>query len=211
MMSLEEALNWRSATKSYNGRIIEKDKIEQILNAIRLAPSSSGLQPFKVFVITNKELREKLQPIAWQQQQIVQASHILVFAAWDEYTAERVDAFFEFSNKERNLPSTATDDYRLNLLEMLDKKTKEDHFVNASQQTYIALGFGLLAAAHLKIDATPLEGFDNKGVDELLNLPQQGVRSTVMMALGYKDEDNDWWAKLKKIRRSHEELFIELN
>lgn len=210
-MSLKEALNWRSATKSYNGKSIEKEKIEQIMEAIRLAPSSSGLQPFRVFVITNKELREQLQPISCQQQQIVQASHILVFAAWDEYTAERVDSFFEFSNQERNLPSSATDDYRLNLLGMLDKKNKDQHFVNASLQTYIALGFGLLAAADLKIDATPLEGFNSQAVDALLKLPEQGLKSTVMMALGYKDEDKDWWGKLKKIRRSNEELFVELH
>ncbi|KAB1232251.1 NAD(P)H-dependent oxidoreductase [Chryseobacterium viscerum] len=210
-MSLKEALNWRSATKSYNGKSIEKEKIEQIMEAIRLAPSSSGLQPFRVFVITNKELREQLQPISCQQQQIVQASHILVFAAWDEYTAERVDSFFEFSNQERNLPSSATDDYRLNLLGMLDKKNKDQHFVNASLQTYIALGFGLLAAADLKIDATPLEGFDSQAVDALLKLQEQGLKSTVMMALGYKDEDKDWWGKLKKIRRSNEELFVELH
>ncbi|SMC39012.1 NAD(P)H-dependent oxidoreductase [Chryseobacterium sp. YR221] len=210
-MSLKEALHWRSATKSYNGKVIEKEKIEQILEAIRLAPSSSGLQPFKVLVITNKELREKLQPIAFQQPQIVEASHILVFAAWDEYTPERVDSFFEFSNKVRNLPSSATDDYRLNLLVMLDQKTKDQHFMNASQQTYIALGFGLLAAADLKIDATPLEGFDNKAVDDLLNLPEKGLKSSVMMALGYKDEENDWWGKLERVRRSNEDLFIELN
>ncbi|PWN62971.1 NAD(P)H-dependent oxidoreductase [Chryseobacterium viscerum] len=210
-MSIKEALNWRSATKSYNGKSIEKEKIEQIMEAIRLAPSSSGLQPFRVFVITNKELREQLQPISCQQQQIVQASHILVFAAWDEYTPERVDSFFEFSNQERNLPSSATDDYRLNLLGMLDKKNKDQHFVNASLQTYIALGFGLLAAADLKIDATPLEGFDSQAVDALLKLPEQGLKSTVMMALGYKDEDKDWWGKLKKIRRSNEELFVELH
>lgn len=210
-MSLKEALHWRSATKSYNGKVIEKEKIEQILEAIRLAPSSSGLQPFKVLVITNKELRGKLQPIAFQQPQIVEASHILVFAAWDEYTPERVDSFFEFSNKVRSLPSSATDDYRLNLLEMLDQKTKDQHFMNASQQTYIALGFGLLAAADLKIDATPLEGFDNKAVDDLLNLPEKGLKSSVMMALGYKDEENDWWGKLERVRRSNEDLFIELN
>ncbi|MDC8100521.1 NAD(P)H-dependent oxidoreductase [Chryseobacterium rhizosphaerae] len=210
-MSLKEALHWRSATKSYNGKVIEKEKIEQILEAIRLAPSSSGLQPFKVLVITNKELRGKLQPIAFQQPQIVEASHILVFAAWDEYTPERVDSFFEFSNKVRNLPSSATDDYRLNLLEMLDQKTKDQHFMNTSQQTYIALGFGLLATADLKIDATPLEGFDNKAVDDLLNLPEKGLKSSVMMALGYKDEENDWWGKLERVRRSNEDLFIELN
>ncbi|MBV8326615.1 NAD(P)H-dependent oxidoreductase [Chryseobacterium sp.] len=209
-MSLKEALHWRSATKSYNGKTIETEKMNQILEAIRMAPSSSGLQPFKVLVITNKELREKLQPISCQQQQIVQASHILVFAAWDEYTTERVDSFFEFSNQVRNLPAGATDDYRLNLLDMLDKKTKDQHFVNASLQTYIALGFGLLAAADLEIDATPLEGFDNKAVDQLLKLSEQGLKSTVMMAVGYKDEDHDWWGKLEKVRRSKEELFIEL-
>lgn len=210
-MSLQEALHWRFATKSYNGKTIEHEKISQILEAIRLAPSSSGLQPFKVFVITNKELKEKLQPIACDQKQIVQASHLLVFAAWDEYTPERINSFFEFSNKERNLPSSATDDYRLNLLDRLDKKDKDQHFMNTSQQTYIALGFGMLAAAHLKVDATPLEGFDNIAFDEFLNLPAQGLKSTVLLALGYRDEENDWLLNLKKVRRSNDELFIELS
>ena len=210
-MSLQEALNWRAATKNYNGKIIEDEKLEQILEAIRLAPSSSGLQPFKVLIINNKVLREKLQPISCGQDQIIKASHLLIFAVWDEYTAERVDSFFEFSNQVRNLPDSTTDEYRLNLLEMLDQQTKEQHFANASKQAYIALGFGLLAAADLRIDATPLEGFDNEAVDQLLNLPEQGLKSTVMMALGYKDEETDWWGKLERVRRSKEELFIELN
>lgn len=210
-MSLHETLNWRSATKGYNGKTIENEKLEQILEAIRLAPSSSGLQPFKVLVIRNKELREKLQPISCNQYQIVQASHILVFAAWDEYTTERVDSFFEFSNQVRNLPSSATDDYRLNLLSMLEKQTRDQHFNNASRQTYIALGFALLAAADLRVDATPIEGFNNEAVDKLLNLPEQGLKSSVLMALGYKDEETDWWGKLGRVRRSKEELFVEIN
>lgn len=210
-MSLQKTLNWRSATKTYNGKTIEKEKLEQVLEAIRLAPSSSGLQPFKVLIITNQEIREKLQPISCDQDQILKASHILIFAAWDEYTAERVDSFFEYSNQVRNLPDTATNEYRLNLLNLLSKKTKEEHFENASKQAYIALGFGLLAAADLRIDATPMEGFDNKAVDELLDLPAKGLKSTVMMALGYKDEDTDWWNKLEKVRRSKEELFVEFS
>ncbi|MEJ5106727.1 MULTISPECIES: NAD(P)H-dependent oxidoreductase [Chryseobacterium] len=210
-MSLQQTLNWRSATKGYNGKPIENEKLEQILEAIRLAPSSSGLQPFKVLVIKNRELREKLQPISFNQDQIVRASHILVFAAWDEYTTERVDSFFEFSNQVRNLPNSATDDYRLNLLGMLEKQTREQHFNNASKQAYIALGFGLLAAADLRVDATPIEGFNNEAVDELLNLPEQGLKSTVLMALGYKDEETDWWGKLDRVRRSKEELFVEIN
>ncbi|MDV2446541.1 NAD(P)H-dependent oxidoreductase [Elizabethkingia anophelis] len=210
-MSLQKTLNWRSATKAYNEKTIEKEKLEQVLEAIRLAPSSSGLQPYKVLVITNKELREKLQPISRDQDQIVKASHILVFAAWDEYTNERIDSFFEFSNQVRNLPDTTTDEYRLNLLDLLSKQTKEEHFVNAAKQTYIALGFGLLAAADLRIDATPMEGFDNKAVDELLDLPAQGLKSTVILALGYKDEDTDWWSRLERVRRPAEELFVEIN
>lgn len=210
-MSLQETLHWRSATKGYNGKTIENEKLEQILEAIRMAPSSSGLQPFKVLVIKNKELREKLQPISCGQDQIITASHILVFAAWNEYTTERVDSFFEFSNQVRSLPNSATDDYRLNLLEMLGKQSNEQHFANASKQAYIALGFGLLAAADLRVDATPLEGFNNEAVDELLDLPSQGLKSTVMMALGYKDEETDWWGKLDRVRRSKEELFVEIN
>ncbi|WET49771.1 nitroreductase family protein [Chryseobacterium indologenes] len=210
-MSLQETLNWRSATKGYNGKTIEDDKLEQILEAIRLAPSSSGLQPFKVLIIKNKQLREQLQPISCGQDQIIQASHILVFAAWDKYTTERIDSFFAFSNHVRNLPNTATDDYRLNLLRMLEKQTGDQHFNNAAKQTYIALAFGLLAAADLRVDATPIEGFNNEAVDKLLNLPQQGLKSTVLMALGYKDEDKDWWGKLDRVRRSKEELFVEIN
>ncbi|QRY56270.1 NAD(P)H-dependent oxidoreductase [Sphingobacterium siyangense] len=209
-MALKEALNWRSATKSFNGETIDKEKLDQILEAIRLAPTSSGLQPFKVFVINNREIREKLTPIAWGQPQILQASHILVFAAWDQLSKERVDGFFEFSNQVRNLPATATDAYRLNLLAILDKKTKEEQFIDASRQTYIALGFGLLAAAELKVDATPMEGFDHAALDELLDLKSQGLRSTVMMAIGHRDHENDWWSKLDRVRRPHEELFVKL-
>ncbi|ASK28730.1 NAD(P)H-dependent oxidoreductase [Chryseobacterium sp. T16E-39] len=210
-MSLQETLQWRFATKSYNGKTIENEKIDQILEAIRLSPSSSGLQPFKVFVITNQELKEKLYPFSWEQKQILQASHLLVFAAWDEYTPERVNTFFEFSNKERNLPSSATDDYRLKLLGIMDQRSKEQHFVGAAHQAYLALGFGLLAAAHVKVDATPLEGFDSEAYDEILNLREQGLKSTVLLALGYRDEENDWLVNLKKVRRPNEELFVELN
>jgi len=210
-MSLQETLQWRFATKSYNGKTVENEKIEQILEAIRMSPSSSGLQPFKVLVITNQELKKKLYPYSWEQKQILQASHLLVFAAWDEYTPERVNTFFEFSNKERNLPSSATDDYRLKLLGILEKRSKDQHFVGAAHQAYLALGFGLLAAADLKVDATPLEGFDSEAYDEILNLHEQGLKSTVLLALGYRDEENDWLINLKKVRRSNEELFIEMN
>lgn len=209
-MSFIETLDWRSATKSYNGEMISEENLSKILEAIRLAPSSSGLQPFKVFVISNKDLRKKLKPYSENQQQITEASHILVFAAWDEYTKSRIDSFFEFSNKVRNQPSEATDNYRLNLLEKLSNKSKNEHFVNAAMQTYIALGFGLLAAADLRIDATPMEGFDNEFFDKILNLSEQGLKSTVLLALGHKNETDDWWSKLERVRRPTNEIFTEI-
>ena len=209
-MALKDKLHWRYATKSYNGDRVEQEKIDPILEAIRLAPSSSGMQPFKVLIITNPELKVQLQPICANQQQITQSSHLLIFAAWDEYTAERVNDFFEYSNEIRNLPASVTDDYRLSLLDSLGSMSKEQQYFHASKQCYIALGFALLAAAELGVDATPMEGFDNSAVDALLKLPEKGLSSSVLLALGYRDTESDWLVKLEKVRRDKDTMFVEI-
>ncbi len=209
-MSITETLNWRYATKSYNGRIVPQNDIDIILDAIRLAPSSSGLQPFKVVVITNPELKEKIRPIAWNQQQITQCSHLLVFAAWDNYTVERINGVFERNNTERDLPSSATDDYRNMLIQSYTNLNAEQNFEHAARQTYISLGFGLYTAAQLRVDATPMEGFDNAALDELLNLKQHGLKSVTILTLGYRDAPNDWLAPMKKVRTPKKDFFIEL-
>lgn len=134
----------------------------------------------------------------------------MIFAAWDEISENRVNSFFEFSNQVRNLSSSATDAYRETLLGSLSGKTKQEQFGDAARQTYIALWFALLAAAELKVDATPMEGFDSAEVDKLLNLTSEGLKSTVMMAVGYRDHENDWWSKLDRVRRPYEELFVEI-
>lgn len=209
-MALNDTLHWRYATKSYNGEQVAQDKIDSILEAIRLAPSSSGLQPFTVFVITNPELRAQLQPVCYDQPQISQSSHLLVFAAWDKYTPERVNGFFQYSNAIRNLPGSVTDDYRLSLLDSFSGMSQEQQYFHAAKQCYIALGFGLLAAAEAGVDATPMEGFDNQAVNALLKLPEQGLNSAVMMALGYRDIDSDWLVKLDKVRRAKKDLFVDM-
>lgn len=210
-MTLKEKLNWRYATKSYGSRKVEQEKIDAILEAIRLAPSSSGLQPFKVLVITDQAVKEQLRAVAYDQQQITQASHVLVFAAWDAFTPERINAVFEHNNRVRNLPASATDDYRTSLLESFASLSADQHYFSAAKQGYIALGFALLAAAELGVDATPMEGFDNQGVDALLKLSEQGLKSAVILALGYRDADTDWLVNLAKVRREHSELFIEIH
>lgn len=209
-MALKDQLHWRYATKSYNGHKVEQDKIDSILEAIRLAPSSSGLQPFKVWVISNDELKAQLQPICANQQQISQSSHLLVFAAWDEYTPARVNDFFAYSNGIRNLPASVTDDYRLSLLDSFANMSREQQYSHAARQCYIALAFGLLAAAELHVDATPMEGFDNQAVDALLGLPEQGLGSCVVLALGYRDSESDWLVRLEKVRRARQHLFVDI-
>lgn len=209
-MALKDTLHWRYATKSYNDDKVVQEKIDSILEAIRLAPSSSGLQPFKVLIITNPELKAQLQPICANQQQISTSSHLLIFAAWDEYTPERINAFFEYSNGIRNLPASVTDDYRLSLLDSFGSMSKEQQYVHASKQCYIALGFALVAAAELGVDATPMEGFDNQAVNALLKLPEQGLNSSVLLALGYRDTESDWLVKLEKVRRDKAHMFVEI-
>lgn len=206
-MSLIEDMKWRYATKKMNGEKVSQEKLDVILEAASLAPSSSGLQPFEVFVISNKELLAKIQPIAFGQSQIVDCSHLLVFASWENYTEERVSAAFDRINTERGLPLNTTDDYKKRLLGMYLPRDPQVNFEHTARQSYIAMTAALLAAAEQKVDATPMEGFNPAALDELLNLKEKGLKSTVLLALGYRDEANDWYAKMKKVRVPKEDFF----
>lgn len=209
-MSLIEALNWRYATKKMNGEKVSQDKVDQILAAARLAPTSSGLQPFKILVVTNPELKEKIKAVAYGQEQVTDASHVLIFAAWDNYTEERIRSVFSYTNSERGVPDSATEDYVSRLVGIYTNKTAEENFHHAAKQAYIAFGVALAEAALLKVDATPMEGFEPEKLDELLGLKEQGLRSTTIMPLGYRDEAGDWLANLKKVRTPLEDFIIEI-
>ncbi len=209
-MSLHEDLQWRYATKKMNGTPVAQEKIDYILEAARLAPTSSGLHPFKIIEISNPELKAKMQPIAYGQTQIVDASHILVFAAYDEYTQARVDNVFTQQELERNLPKGFADDYKNQLLGMFAQQTKEQHFQHAARQAYIGFGLALAAAAEQRVDATPMEGFVNDQLDQLLGLDKLGLKSVTILALGYRDSENDWLVNLKKVRIAKEDFVISL-
>jgi nitroreductase/dihydropteridine reductase len=210
-MSILESLHWRYATKRMTGERVPQEKIDIILEAIRMAPTSSGIQPFTLLVITDKKLMEKIQPIAYNQPQVTEASHLLVFAAWDTITPEKVDYVYDQIIRERNLPAGALTDYTNRLKDMFAGFTPEEQFNWAAKQTYLAFGVATTAAALEQIDATPMEGFVNSELDKLLGLREKGLRSTTLMALGYRDTANDWLANMKKVRRPKEELIIELN
>lgn len=206
-MDLIERLQWRYATKKMDPtKKVPQEKVERILEAVRLAPTSSGLQPFEVIVVTNAQLREKIQAIANGQTQIGDGSHLLVFAAWDDYTAERIDAVFDHTNAERGGKNEGWEAYRQMLLARYPQRGAEVNFQHAARQAYIGLGVALVAAAFEEVDSTPMEGFDADALDALLNLRARGLRSVAIMPLGYRDAANDWLVALKKVRRPHEEF-----
>ncbi|MEP0714249.1 NAD(P)H-dependent oxidoreductase [Algoriphagus sp.] len=205
-MKVLENLNWRYATKSMNGTPVPQEKVDYILEAIRLSASSSGLQPYEILVITDPEVKEKIKPIAWNQSQITDASHVLVFAAWDNYTEERINAVFKFNNEQRNIPDSMTDDYRTMLLKNYGAKTAEENFTHAAKQAYIALGTALIAAAEQEVDSTPMEGFDPAALDEILDLKSKGLRSVIVLPLGYRNEEGDWLVNMKKVRTPKEKF-----
>ncbi|MDG1145201.1 MAG: nitroreductase family protein [Flavobacteriales bacterium] len=209
-MELLDILKWRYATKAMNGQKVPQEKVDNIIEAISLAPTSSGLQPFEVFVITNDKVKEKIKPIAWNQSVITDCSHLLVFAAWDTYTTERINKMFDLTNNVRGFKNEGWENYRKVLLDNYPNKDPEENFNHASKQAYIAFTLALTAAAFEKVDATPVEGFNPAELDKILDLKTKGLRSCVLLPLGYRDTENDWLVSLTKVRKSKEDLVTEI-
>ena len=209
-MNLLDRLKWRYAAKAMNGQKVPQDKMDNIIEAISLAPISSGLQPFEVFVITNQEVKDKIRPVAWNQSVVSDCSHLLVFAAWDTYTAERINKMFDLTNTVRGFKNEGWENYRQMLLNNYPQKDAEENFTHAVKQAYIAFSHAITAAAFEEVDATPLEGFDLAAVDEILDLRAKGLRSCVMLPIGYRNAQSDWLVNLKKVRKSREDLITEI-
>lgn len=205
-MELIDKLNWRYAAKAMNGEKVSQEKIDNILEAARLAPTSSGLQPFEILVITNEKIKEEIKAVAWNQSVVTDCSHLLVFAAWDTYTPERINKMFDLTNEIRQTKNQGWENYRQMLLNAYPQKDAEENFIHASKQAYIAFGIALVAAAFEQVDATPIEGFDPAAVDKILGLREKGLRSVVLLPIGYRKAEKDWLVNLTKVRKSKEDL-----
>jgi nitroreductase len=211
MTDVIDLLNWRYATKKMNPtQAVPEDKVERILEAIRLTATSSGLQPYEVLVVTNPDIRQQIQAIAWNQAQITDCSHLLVFAAWDNYTPERINMMFDLTNEERAITNEGWERYRQMLLQMYPARDAEDNFQHAARQAYIGLGSALIAAAAEEVDCTPMEGFTPDDLDTILNLRERGLRSVLLLPLGYRAKEGDWLVDLKKVRRPKEQFITEV-
>lgn len=205
-MDFFKKLQWRYATKRMNGTTVPDEKLDQILAAIQLAPTSIGIQPFKVFVVGDEVMRKKIHASACQQPQVLEGSHLLVFAAREQLTNEEVDDYINRIAKTRNVSVESLSEFK-KMVMSVQGMSKSDYTTWASKQCYIALGFGLIAAAEVGVDSTPMEGFSAPVMDEVLGLHAKGYRSAVLLALGYRDTKTDYLVNAAKVRKPISDLF----
>jgi nitroreductase len=207
-MSLLDSLKWRYAVKRMNGNKIPEATMNTILEATKLAPSSFGLTPYNIIVIEDEETRKKLQPHFYNQPQVVESSALVIFATWNSITEKEVAEYMQEIADERGVPVENLKDFAGYINGSIKNLSAEQLQIWAAKQTYIALGFTLVAAASEEIDATPMEGFKPDAVDEALGLKALGLHSAVAVTLGYRDAANDYLSGAKKVRRASEKLII---
>ena len=205
-----ENLNWRYATKKFDAsKKIAKKDLEILKEAVRLSASSYGLQPYQVVLVENEDLREQIKAAAWNQTQITEASDLLIFANITNVGAKEISDYIENMAAIREIPATNLTGFENMMNKVMTAFSSEEKEVWSAKQTYIALGTLLSAAADLKIDATPMEGFDRYAVNNILQLTEKGLSATLIVTLGYR-HDADTTQHLRKVRKPNEELFITL-
>ncbi len=209
-MSITKDLNWRYATKEFDSsKKVSAENLETILDALVLSASSFGLQPWKFVVVQNPELKEKLLPYSWNQRQVVDASHVIVFARPVEFNQNDVDRYIKSTAEIRNQTEESLKGYSDMMKGFLAKMPKEDLNHWMKNQIFLALGNLLTVVATLKIDACPMEGFSPADYDKVLELDKHGLASVVVCPIGYRSE-SDKYASLKKVRYSKDQLVLEL-
>jgi nitroreductase len=202
--------NWRYATKKFDAtKKISNEDLASLKEAIRLSASSYGLQPYKVLIVENPDLRAQLQPVSWGQSQIVDASHLLVFANIINFGEKEIDATINNMATTRNLPLEALQGYGDFMKSKLVSLPEDVKNTWTSKQTYLALGNLMNAAAELKIDVTPMEGFEPEKYNEILGLEKLGLNASLVATIGYRHEE-DATQHYAKVRKSEEELFVTI-
>ncbi|URC12658.1 NAD(P)H-dependent oxidoreductase [Flavobacterium sp. B183] len=210
MSTLLDNLNWRYATKKFDAtKKISSQDLNTLKEAVRLSASSYGLQPYKVIIVENPEIREKLKAAAYGQTQITDASQIFIFANDLNLGADSVDAYINTISETRGVPADALGGFSDMMKGTISNLSVEAKNIWTAKQTYIALGTLLSAASELKIDATPMEGFNAAAFNEILGFDKLGLNASVIATVGYR-HDEDETQHYKKVRKSHENLFITI-
>ena len=209
MTNYLDKLKWRYATKSMLTKKIPEQKLENILEAIRLAPSSLGLQPFNIIVVQDKHIKEKLLPACNGQKQIIQSDAVIVFVSWKKILPHQVDTYIKTIAQTRNQSLESLDAYKAMIFSYLELN-QETLIEWNKRQSYIALGFGLAACALEEIDSTPMEGFNPDEVNKILNIDTELLDTSVLLTLGYRDVNTDPLHDKIKVRREKEKLYSRI-
>jgi nitroreductase len=211
MKNIIESLQWRYATKQFDTKKkLTPDQLDILLTAARLSPSSFGLQPWKFVVVTDTVVRTKLREAAWGQSQITDAGALIVFCVRKNIDDALVDSYMQSIATTRSVPLDTLKGFADSIKGSLKSRpTPESAREWATRQVYIALGVLLTTAAHLDIDACPMEGFDPKKFDDILGLAALGLESRVLAAVGFRSAD-DKAAAMKKVRFSKEDVVVEV-
>lgn len=203
-------LEWRYATKKFNpSKKISETQFKELLETLRLAPSSFGLQPWKFIVVKDDALRQRIKTVAWNQSQVVDASHLIVLCVPKKIDEAYVKNFVAQIAKVRNLPIESLKSYEDMMLGFIKSHSEEWLSNWMKRQLYIAFGFLMYACAQVRIDSCPMEGFDPSEVDKLLKLSERGLESVALCPIGYRADD-DSYASLKKVRFEDKELFFAI-
>ena len=209
-MNIIESLQWRYATKKFDSlKYISDKKIEILKHAFNLTATSYGLQPIKLLVIKDKKLQEKLVVHSMNQMQVAQASHLLVFCIQSQMDKNYIKKYFERVQEIRNTPKSILQPFENFLIEDFSTKSINEIEKWATNQAYLAMGNLLTVCAVEEIDSCPMEGFDPKAYDEMLELNDKGLQSVLVMPIGYRADD-DMFSSLKKVRKTVAESTFEL-
>ncbi len=209
-MSLIQKLNWRYATKSFDKkRKLSEEQVTDIIESFRLSPSSYGLQPWKLLLIKNEVTREKLKEASWGQPQITEASHLFILCRQNKVDEEYVTKYIQEVGAAKDMTDlTALDGYKGMMIGNVVPRPDQEAWM--AKQVYLALGFMMSTCADMDVDCCAMEGFDATKYDEILGLTAMGITASVVLPVGYRSVD-DLSANSKKVRKSKEDIFVEIN
>ena len=209
-MNIIDSLKWRYATKKFDTKKhVSDDKLAILKEAFTLTATSYGLQPVKLVVVSNKEFQKELVPYSFNQEQVAQASHVLIICIENTVDEAYIRAHFENEKSIRGVSDKIIDSFRSFLITDFSSKKETEIKEWATKQAYITLGNLLTVCALEKIDSCPMEGFVPEKYDELLNLKNMGLSSVLVLPIGYRAEE-DMFSKFKKVRKSIETNVITI-
>lgn len=206
-MQVLNNLKWRYATKKFDAdKKISDDELSYLKEAIRLSPSSYGLQPYKILIVSDPEIKKQLHALCWQQNQIVDCSHLFIFCSYKNYNDSDVDEYIELITSEQGLEYSTLEGYGTFIKGKVSEKTSTDQTAWLERQTYLAVSNLIITCAEQKIDTCPMEGFTAEEINHFFNLDSKNLTVTVMVAVGYRSEDDNSQHR-KKVRKGEKALF----